>query len=83
MLHRKQRFAASVVATLAAIPACTKGGGHETTSQIVHREDGSCWRTYSMSCPKGDFCNPPPPERVDCASGQPLPPTPVASAERD
>ncbi|HMR74021.1 MAG TPA: hypothetical protein PKD61_02885 [Polyangiaceae bacterium] len=72
-MKRSQRWAASFVVTLAAIPACTRGT-RGTTSEVVRRSDGSCWRTYSTPCPEGASCNPPPPVEVDCATGEKLPP---------
>ncbi len=68
-MRRSGRFAASVVVTLAAVPACEQRQPERPTSQVVHRSDGSCWKTYSDNCPEGASCNPPPPEEVDCETG--------------
>ena len=33
---------------------------------IHKRADGTCWEHFSMECPEGARCNPPPPREVKC-----------------
>jgi hypothetical protein len=83
-MGKKRRFAASVVVTIAALPACagqsaSGGGGARRAgsgSHIRHDPDGTCWQEFEADCSPGVLCNPPGPSQVDCATGQALPQTP-------
>jgi hypothetical protein len=86
---KKRRFAAPFVVTLAILPACAttgSGGGGPTGpggegSHIDRQDDGTCWKSFDVSCPPDAMCNPPPPQQVDCATGEPIPEPPPEQAD--
>ena len=78
-----RRFTASIVITIAALPACESASSEKGpeqppggSSRIDHRPDGTCWETPRANCPANATCNPPPPWQVDCATGAVLPDPP-------
>jgi len=80
----KRRFAAPFVVSLAILPACSPspaGGGGPAGpsgggSHIDRHDDGTCWQSFDVSCPPDVLCNPPPPQQVDCSTGEAVPEPP-------
>lgn len=72
-------FAASFVITVGSgcTPATTSPPNDPATGPqtgLQRQADGTCLKTYEVNCPPEATCNPPPPEVVDCDSGEPIPP---------
>lgn len=54
-------------------PEQPDAGGGDPGYRIDRRADNSCWKMWEVSCPPQAKCNPPPPQRVDCDTHEPLP----------
>lgn len=79
-----KKLAASFVVTIAVLPGCKKTSDGEpeveSTASIYAAPDGRCTYNVPEHCPKGAFCNPPPPPEIDCPADKrdaaaPVPPS--------
>ncbi len=74
-------FAASFVLTLGAgcmttttstAPPPDEPGSPQP--RLQRQADGTCLKTFEVDCPPETMCNPPPPEVVNCDTGEPVVP---------